>query len=458
MESNATTGDGVVQIAYLHSEHVSHSWVESMRRMWEYDRRTKSRIARDPLNIRCSTGRLVPSRNYAAKLFLDKLDHEWLFFVDTDMGFEPDMVDRLLDVADPVRRPVVGALCFAVMEREFDGMGGFRHQFAPTLFKIGHTLDGHEAFTYYGSYPADTVCQVAATGAAALLIHRSALETLRKEHGDHWFDQMYASNGAMVGEDFGLCLRLGAAGIPINVHTGVKTTHHKEIWVSEEDYQVQQAVTIEVNHPEIAPHVHLDASLATLANNEHVLGGMLKLPADLDRYAQIIAETKPDVIVETGTRTGASARWFADQGIAVITVDISRDAFVGGFRGEDDVKMVLGDSGDPDVAARVSELVAGRRCMVSLDSDHSAAHVAKEIELYGPMVTPGCYLVVEDTIFGHAPPALREHHGLGSMVGSPLDAVAEHLAGNPDWSRDIAIERLSPTSHHPAGWWVKVDG
>src|SRR5262245_34775791 len=96
------TGNGVVRIAYLHSEHVSHSWSESMRLMWEYDRTAGNRIARHPLNIRTHAGRLAQSRNFAAKLFLDKLEDEWLLFIDTDMGFDRDAVHRLLDeAADP---------------------------------------------------------------------------------------------------------------------------------------------------------------------------------------------------------------------------------------------------------------------------------------------------------------------------------------------------------------------
>ena len=38
--------------------------------------------------------------------------------------------------------------------------------------------------------------------------------------------------------------------------------------------------------------------------------------------------------------------------------------------------------------------------MVVLDSDHSEANVAAELDAYAPMVTPGCYLVVEDTNIG----------------------------------------------------------
>jgi cephalosporin hydroxylase len=454
-----TEPDGVVQVAYLHNERVSHSWVESMRAMLEYDL-AHGRIARKPLNLRCGAGMVAQTRNYGARLFLDKTDHEWLLYVDTDMGFAPDSAHRLLAVADPAERPVVGALCFAFMEAAYDGMGGWRRTIVPTMYKMGTDSKGAPSFCYYGDYPADTVTEVAATGGAFILIHRSALEKLRAEHGDHWFDQIYDHAGDIVGEDIAFCGRLLKAGIIPAVHTGVKTTHHKEVWLAEDDYEVQRAVTVEVD-PTLPVHIDLAATLATLATDEHVHDGMLKLHADLDRYRQIIEATKPEVIVETGTHTGASARWFADHGLGVVTVDINHHsgdpevAESGERVGGGWVDYIVGDATDPAVAAKVATLLAGRRCMVSLDSDHSAAHVAREIELYGPLVTPGCYLVVEDGIFGYTPPALRQRHFPAGLDGSPLDAIADKLNDNPQWSRDIAIERMSPTSHHPAGWWVR---
>lgn len=201
----------------------------------------------------------------------------------------------------------------------------------------------------------------------------------------------------------------------------------------------------------LAVAVDVEASLLTLARNQHVWpDGMLKLGPDLVRYAHIIKATNPEVVVETGTRTGGSARWFALQGVQVITVDISPVVAP-----HAQVVCVTGDSADPAVVARVAALVAGRRCMVSLDSDHSTAHVAAEIKLYGPLVSPGCHLVVEDGIFGYASDELRTQHGLGGMVGSPLEAIAAQLDGNPDWLRDVAVEQLRDVSHHPAGFWVR---
>ncbi|HZN74924.1 MAG TPA: CmcI family methyltransferase, partial [Micromonosporaceae bacterium] len=223
--------------------------------------------------------------------------------------------------------------------------------------------------------------------------------------------------------------------------------------------RIQPGPRLEVDHPHFTyygedrevPGIDLPASLDALAANLHVQSGMLKLHSDLARYAAIIEATKPEVIVETGTLTGASALWFASHGLDVITVDV--DPQMPDWAQHDRITYVVGDSADPAVARYVRELVAGRRCMVSLDSDHSAAHVTREIELYGPLVSPGCYLVVEDGILGHAPPSLLAQHGMRGMVGSPLDAIAARLAGATGWTRDLDIEQANPVTHHVAGWW-----
>jgi cephalosporin hydroxylase len=103
------------------------------------------------------------------------------------------------------------------------------------------------------------------------------------------------------------------------------------------------------------------------------------------------------------------------------------------------------------------DLIDGRRTMVSLDSEHATPHVLAEIALYGPLVTPGCYLVVEDGIFDLIEPE-RAHLG-GARIpaeGGPLRAIAATLAqDSAEWKRDTAIEKMSARSYHPAGFWLK---
>lgn len=231
-------GDGLVQMAYLHPHTVSHSWHESVMRLAAYDALNNGRIMSTggPLMVTCSSGALVESRNLATRRWLDDTPHEWLWFVDTDMGFTPDTVDRLVDAADPAERPVLGALCFSAREVVADGMGGRRIMPAPTLYAPATDADGQVGFTTRWRYPENTVVQVAGTGAACLLIHRTAAEKIRAQYGDTWWDPVKYPDGRWVSEDLSFCWRLSTLGIPIFVHTGIKTTHHKYIWVGADDY------------------------------------------------------------------------------------------------------------------------------------------------------------------------------------------------------------------------------
>ena len=54
----------------------------------------------------------------------------------------------------------------------------------------------------------------------------------------HWYDRMInPTTGQLLGEDLSFCARARMVGIPIHVHTGVKTTHRKPHWIGEDDYE-----------------------------------------------------------------------------------------------------------------------------------------------------------------------------------------------------------------------------
>jgi cephalosporin hydroxylase len=124
-----------------------------------------------------------------------------------------------------------------------------------------------------------------------------------------------------------------------------------------------------------------------------------KCPLDLWVYQEIIFETKPDILIETGTWQGGSALYFGHLfdllgSGRVISIDIEAKDYPKHPR----VQYVHGNAADPGIHKRASDAIReGDRAMVILDSDHSAAHVARELKLYAPLVSPGCYLVVEDT-------------------------------------------------------------
>jgi len=161
------------------------------------------------------------ARNMVARKFLeDPRQPPWLFMCDTDMVFEPNTVGRLVKAADPVARPVVGALCYS---QNTDGGDPY-----PTMYELAET-GGQLAFVRYSRWRGGAVVRVTATGAAALLIHRDALTAVEKHAGDAaapWFRESPVGT-ALVGEDLTFCLRLGAAGIPVHVATSVKAGHMK---------------------------------------------------------------------------------------------------------------------------------------------------------------------------------------------------------------------------------------
>jgi len=77
--------------------------------------------------------------------------------------------------------------------------------------------------------------KVSATGAACLLMHRDALELVRKTSNDPaapWFrETSVGAPLALMGEDMTFCLRCQAAGIPVHVHTGVRAGHMKTVMI-----------------------------------------------------------------------------------------------------------------------------------------------------------------------------------------------------------------------------------
>ncbi len=241
-EAPVAIGDGTVQIAYLHSGRVSHSWHQSLMNTIAYDKSVGLNVINTaPYAVACSgPNSLVEGRNMAVSHFLDKTEASWLMFIDTDMGFQADAVERLLVAADPVDRPIVGGLCFALKHMGPDGKGGFRVLPVPTLFMWGQNDKQGQGFCNRFRYPPDAMLKVDGTGAAFLLIHRRVLDEMRFIYGDAWFDFVQYDDGTQVSEDLSFCYRARSMNFGLHVHMGVQITHHKEFWLDAGDYAMPQ--------------------------------------------------------------------------------------------------------------------------------------------------------------------------------------------------------------------------
>jgi len=232
---------GAVTVAYVHPDEVATSWHQSMMNLIGHDIGAEQRVLRGGwVGARCSSAAGIPgARNEAVENFLANQAGEWLFWIDTDMGFAGDTIDQLLAVADPEERPIVGALCFA-QKLDPDGMGGWRSAVVPTIYNwVTMEGSGETGFLTVPDYPSNALVKCAGTGSACILIHRSVFEKIAAE-GDagKWYDRVPnpTAGGRPIGEDLSFCLRAGALGIPVYVHTGVRTTHFKRCWIGEDDY------------------------------------------------------------------------------------------------------------------------------------------------------------------------------------------------------------------------------
>lgn len=221
---------GVV-ISYVHPGWVTHTFMQSLLLVLDHDRRSESPSVSGLMPVRFRPVGIADARNQAVRAFLAG-DGEWLWFVDTDMGFRPDALRRLLASADARERPVVGALCYGVLEEDPDDMNGLTTRVVPTLH--GWADDAKVFTEWEGPVPSGLV-PVAGTGAACLLVHRSALERL--DFGA-WFDPIVDGTGALVGEDLAFCWRLMVAGVPVHVDTTVPTNHQKQFWINRSSHGI----------------------------------------------------------------------------------------------------------------------------------------------------------------------------------------------------------------------------
>jgi hypothetical protein len=270
------------------------------------------------IGIRAGTDGMTLARNKAVKDFLAEKDAEWLFWIDTDMGFPPDTVDRLVEAADPEKRPIVGALCFGQEEYLDDGLGGFRCRAIPTIYDWVDTGE-QQGFAVRWKYSIDTLTQVGATGAACVLVHRSVFEKMQEKFGLAWYDRVpNTSTGQVLGEDFSFALRAGTMSIPMFVHTGVKATHYKNMWLAEDDYwrQVAMDATQAGAGPAVAPPAteRVDVIVPVLNRPDNAKPFMQSLRASTG-MATVYAVVEPDDTATGDAWLNAGARivWGHDE-------------------------------------------------------------------------------------------------------------------------------------------------
>ena len=285
-----------VCVAYLHEAEVSHSWHVSISSSRIFDLRPggPQRMLRGGFLAQYgSPASFDAARNKVAKAFLDDRDAEWLWWVDSDMGWEFDALERLMAVAHPTDRPIVGGLCFGNRPVADDGLNGQMFRMFPTVYAMDERPDA-AGFTPIYDYPVNEVIQVGGTGSAFVLIHRSVFEKVRAKFGDVWYDRIpHPKNDVPFGEDLSFCIRATLCDVPIFVHTGVRTNHHKFEYLSEPAYFARlEAPPATERVTVIVPALHRPQNVRTLCESLRASTGLADVwyvcePNDLLQWAEV---------------------------------------------------------------------------------------------------------------------------------------------------------------------------
>ena len=165
---------------------------------------------------------------------------------------------------------------------------------------------------------------------------------------------------------------------------------------------------------------------------------------DLWVIQEIIHETQPGIVIEIGCKFGGTTLWLSDTmktvaSGSVISVDLKRPR----IDFPENVQFIEGNSIASETVAQVQGLCGGHRTMLMADGNHAAEHVFEELVLYGPMVAPGCYFVVEDGIV--------DLMDWPQYQPGPLVAVQRFLAESSDFEIDRDREKFILT-YAPAGF------
>ena len=198
---------------------------------------------------------------------------------------------------------------------------------------------------------------------------------------------------------------------------------------------------------------------------------ILQLPEDLVRLQEVLYEVRPDVIVETGVFDGGSLLFHASLCEAmgtgrVIGIDVEIRAGVREALRDHPlahrIELIEGDSAAVAIVAQVrSRIRDGESALVILDSNHTKAHVAAELEAYAPLVTPGSCIVAADGIM----------KDLADVPGGEADwtnnhpsaAVLEFLSRHPEFEMRQPEWKVNTSpltqnvTYWPDGWlWRKA--
>ncbi len=197
--------------------------------------------------------------------------------------------------------------------------------------------------------------------------------------------------------------------------------------------------------------------------NFHWMGmPIIQYPQDIVALQEIVWDTRPDLIIETGVARGGSILLYASllemmqsNGIVVgIDIDIRKHNRRRIIKHplSHRIRLIENSSVDPKTIEEINRYSEGKkRIMVTLDSNHTHQHVLRELNLLAPFVSDGCYLVVFDTVVEDMPEKSFPDRPWGKG-NNPKSAVTEFLRQNKEFQVDQLLEQKLIITAAPSGY------
>lgn len=193
---------------------------------------------------------------------------------------------------------------------------------------------------------------------------------------------------------------------------------------------------------------------------------IIQYPQDMIAMQEIIWDIKPDLIIETGIAHGGSLIYYAslleligNGEVLGIDIDIREHnrKEIENHKMFKRIKMISGSSIDETTIEEVKKYAESKKkILVSLDSNHTHDHVLKELELYSPLVSPGSYIVVFDTIVEDLPEGYFSQSRPWGIGNNPKTAVHEFLKSNKNFMIDEMIDNKLLISVAPSGYLKRI--
>lgn len=208
---------------------------------------------------------------------------------------------------------------------------------------------------------------------------------------------------------------------------------------------------------------------------------IIQYPQDIQAVQELVWSVRPDLVIETGIAHGGSLVLSASmlalldlddamrsgqaldpskprRRVVGIDIDIrahNRAAIEAHFLANR-IEMFEGSSIDAEIVEAVRARAASfERVMVFLDSMHTQDHVARELEAYAPLVTPGSYCVVFDTVIEDMPAGWFKDRPWDAG-NNPKTAVHAFLRTHSEFEIDKEIEQKLWVTVAPDGFLKRI--